>query len=205
MLSAARTRHGRRRAASTASASWVLAAAAVGVAMGVRGATASSEAADEVLMVDRIDRLADTMELARRTRRIALQSITVGMALSFVAMGAAAFGFLIPVLGALAQEGIDVAVILNALRAHSRTSERPPSEVAQRAGRRVLGEHMALRRDTARLRSVADELGLVSTAAAHADLRAVRRFLNEELLPHERAEERELYPLVAPYVGGVET
>jgi cation transport ATPase len=86
----------------------VLVAAAVGVAMGVRGATASSEAADVVLMVDRIDRLADTMELARRTRRIALQSITVGMALSLVAMGAAAFGFLIPVLGALAQEGIDV-------------------------------------------------------------------------------------------------
>ena len=69
-----------------------LAAADVGVAMGVRGATASSEAADVVLMVDRIDQLAEAVQIARRSHHIALQSIAVGMGLSLVAMGIAAAG-----------------------------------------------------------------------------------------------------------------
>ncbi len=94
-----------------------LAAATVGVAMGARGATASSEAADIVLTSDRLDRLADAMDIARWSRRIAVQSATVGMTLSLCAMAIAAFGWLPPAAGALLQEGIDVAVILNALRA----------------------------------------------------------------------------------------
>jgi heavy metal translocating P-type ATPase len=94
-----------------------LASADVGVAMGARGATASSEAADVVLLVDRLDRLVEAVRIARRSRRIAQQSILVGMGLSLVAMGWAAAGFLSPVVGALLQEAIDVAVILNALRA----------------------------------------------------------------------------------------
>jgi P-type E1-E2 ATPase len=94
-----------------------LAAADVGVAMGARGATASSEAADVVLIVDRLDRVADAMTIARRSRSIALQSVLVGMGLSFGAMLFGAFGLLLPVAGALVQEAIDVAVILNALRA----------------------------------------------------------------------------------------
>jgi heavy metal translocating P-type ATPase len=94
-----------------------LAAANVGIALGARGASASSEAADIVILVDRLDRVSDAVRIARRTRRIALQSIIVGMALSGVAMLAATFGWLPPVAGALTQEAIDVAVILNALRA----------------------------------------------------------------------------------------
>ena len=94
-----------------------LAAADVGIAMGARGSTASSEAADIVLTADRLDRLADAMLIARRSRRIAVQSAVVGMGLSLVAMGFAAFGLLAPAAGALLQEGIDLAVILNALRA----------------------------------------------------------------------------------------
>ncbi|MDD2876885.1 MAG: heavy metal translocating P-type ATPase [Acidiphilium sp.] len=93
-----------------------LAAADIGVAMGARGAAAAAEAAEIVLMVDRIDRIAEAVAIARRARRIALQSITVGMGLSFIAMGFAALGDLPPVIGALLQEAIDVAVILNALR-----------------------------------------------------------------------------------------
>lgn len=93
-----------------------LAAADVGVAMGARGATASSEAADVVLLVDRLDRLAVAMAIARRARGIAVQSVVVGMGLSLVAMGIAAVGFLPPAPGALLQEGIDIAVIVNALR-----------------------------------------------------------------------------------------
>lgn len=94
-----------------------LAAADVGVAMGARGAAASVEAADAVLLVDRLDRLGPGLAIARRARAIALQSVVAGIGLSFAGMIAAAFGYLTPVQGALAQEAIDVAVILNALRA----------------------------------------------------------------------------------------
>jgi heavy metal translocating P-type ATPase len=94
-----------------------LAAATVGVAMGARGATASSEAADAVLMLDRLDRLVDALAISRRSRSIALQSVVAGMGLSLAAMIVAAFGYLPPLGGALFQEAIDIAVILNALRA----------------------------------------------------------------------------------------
>lgn len=94
-----------------------LAAAHVGVAMGARGAAASAEAADVVLMVDRIDRLVPGMAIARGARRIALESVVAGIGLSVAGMVAAALGYLTPVQGALIQEAIDVAVILNALRA----------------------------------------------------------------------------------------
>jgi P-type E1-E2 ATPase len=94
-----------------------LAAASVSVALGIRGAAAASETADVVLLVDRIDRLADAVEIAHQTRFIALQSACAGIGLSFIAMMFAAFGFLPPVQGALLQEAIDVAVVLNALRA----------------------------------------------------------------------------------------
>lgn len=94
-----------------------LAAADVGIAMGARGATASSEAADIVILVDRIDRVSEALTIARRSRGIALQSIVAGLGMSGAAMLVAAFGYLTPVAGALLQELIDVAVILNALRA----------------------------------------------------------------------------------------
>lgn len=94
-----------------------LAAADVGVAMGARGAAASSEAADVVLLVDHLDRLLPGIEIAQGARSIALQSVVAGIGLSVVGMVAAAFGYLTPVQGALLQEAIDVAVILNALRA----------------------------------------------------------------------------------------
>ena len=94
-----------------------LAAADIGVAMGARGAAASAEAADVVLLVDHLDRLLPGIEVAQRARRIALQSVAAGIGLSTMGMIAAAFGYLTPVQGALLQELIDVAVILNALRA----------------------------------------------------------------------------------------
>ena len=80
-----------------------LAAADVGIAMGARGASASSEAADVVILVDHLDRVSDTMVIARRTRGIALQSIAAGMGLSGLAMLAAGLGYLTPVAGALSQ------------------------------------------------------------------------------------------------------
>jgi P-type E1-E2 ATPase len=94
-----------------------LALADVGIAMGAAGATVSSETADAVIVVDRIDRVATAVRIGRRSLRIARQSVLFGIGLSLLGMGFAAFGYVAPVAGALLQEGIDVAVILNALRA----------------------------------------------------------------------------------------
>ena len=94
-----------------------LAAADVGLAMGVTGAAASAEVADVVLLVDQLDRIVPAIEIAARSRFIALESVYAGIGLSIVGMIAAAFGYITPVEGALIQEIIDVAVILNALRA----------------------------------------------------------------------------------------
>jgi P-type E1-E2 ATPase len=94
-----------------------LAAADVGISMGATGSAAAAESADAVLLVDDLTRLAEGLSAARRARAIALQSVGVGLGLSFAAMLGAAFGHISVVQGALLQEAIDVAVILNALRA----------------------------------------------------------------------------------------
>jgi heavy metal translocating P-type ATPase len=94
-----------------------LALADVGIAMAAPGATVSSETADAVITVDRIDRVATAVSIGRRALGIARQSVVFGIGLSAVAMGFAAFGYIPPLAGAVLQEGIDVAVILNALRA----------------------------------------------------------------------------------------
>jgi heavy metal translocating P-type ATPase len=94
-----------------------LALADVGIAMGAAGATVSSETADAVITLDRVDRVADALHAGRRALHIARQSVLAGMGLSLAAMAVAALGYLPPVAGALFQEAIDLAVILNALRA----------------------------------------------------------------------------------------
>lgn len=94
-----------------------LAVADVGISMGATGSAAATESADAVLLVDDLTRLAEGLAAARRARAIAVQSVLAGLGLSFAAMLAAAFGYITVVEGALLQEAIDVAVILNALRA----------------------------------------------------------------------------------------
>jgi P-type E1-E2 ATPase len=94
-----------------------LALADIGIAMGTTAATVSSETADAVITVSRIDRVAEAVEIGKRSLRIARQSVLAGMGLSLIAMGFAAAGLIAPLGGAILQEGIDVAVILNALRA----------------------------------------------------------------------------------------
>ncbi|MFI7604471.1 heavy metal translocating P-type ATPase [Micromonospora sp. NPDC049366] len=183
-----------------------LAEAHVGVAMGATGATASADVADAVLTVDRLDRLADAVEIARYARRIAIQSAAVGMGLAVVAMVVAALGRLPPVAGAFLQEGIDVLVILNALRA-LRGGLRHRAVPAQTRDLldRYAGQHAEVREVLARLRDTAD---LVAT---HPDapecvpaLREVHRRLTDEVLPHESGEERRLYPALAGPLGGEE-
>ncbi|MEK6598382.1 MAG: HAD-IC family P-type ATPase, partial [Gemmatimonadota bacterium] len=93
-----------------------LSTAAVGMALAAHGGGIAAESADVVLLDPAPERVVESVEIGRRTMRIARQSLGVGLGLSLVAMGVAAMGHLPPVPGALLQEGIDLAVILNALR-----------------------------------------------------------------------------------------
>ena len=175
-----------------------LAGADVGVAMGARGATASSEAADVVITVDRLDRLPEGIRIAQRARHIAVQSVVIGMGLSIVAMLVAAAGFLPPVAGALVQEAIDVIVILNALRALTGGVERAPKIPGWGdLSARLQAEHRDLAPAIAGLRSLADALGDLSPAEAMARLAGARSFLIETLVPHEEHEDREIFPMLA--------
>jgi len=85
--------------------------------MGARGSTAASESADVVIMTEDLRRTATAIRVGRRTMRVALQSIWLGIALSVLLMGVAATGVLPAVAGALSQEAVDLLSILNALRA----------------------------------------------------------------------------------------
>jgi len=179
-----------------------LAGADLGVAMGARGATASSEAADIVITVDRLDRLTEAMVIARWSRRIATQSVLVGMGLSVIAMVFAAAGAIPPLVGAVLQEVIDVAVIVNALRAlrvPGATSVTPADRQASALFRR---EHRTLLVGVDDVRQVADRLEWSTAADARRDLEAVTAFLTSRLLPHEHTEEQQLYPRLATVADG---
>ncbi|MFB2601428.1 heavy metal translocating P-type ATPase, partial [Rhizobium phaseoli] len=89
----------------------------VGMAIGSQNLAAAAQAADIVLVRDSLRGIVDAITTARRARNIALQSVLAGMGLSLLAMIAAGLGYLPPVAGAMLQEVIDVAVIVNALRA----------------------------------------------------------------------------------------
>jgi heavy metal translocating P-type ATPase len=179
-----------------------LALADVGIAMGARGASASSEAADAVLTVDELGRLGEVAAIARRTRRIALQSVLAGMGMSLAAMGVAAAGLLPAVWGAMLQELIDVAVILNALRALAPV----PPEVRLTAAdadltRRFRAEHQAIRADMEQLLAAARTLG---EPGAMDRVRRVSELLTQEVWPHEHAEECDLYPALNRVLGGTD-
>jgi heavy metal translocating P-type ATPase len=97
----------------------ILTAADLGIALGARGVAAASESADIVIMPDDLGRVAVATSIAKRTFRIARQSILVGIGLSLVLMAVFATGKFPPLAGAIVQEGVDVVVIVNALRAHA--------------------------------------------------------------------------------------
>jgi heavy metal translocating P-type ATPase len=173
-----------------------LALAATGIAMGARGATAASQAADVVLTADRLAGVAEAIRIARRTRRIAWQSVVVGMGLSVVAMGFAAVGLLSPVVGAIVQEGIDLAVLLNALRAVRAPRDGRAASEQRTVPAAILTDHRHLRGPLEELVHLADRLDDLAPVAALEQLAGMRRFLSEDLLPHELEEERTVYPAV---------
>jgi iron-sulfur cluster repair protein YtfE (RIC family) len=154
-----------------------------------------------ILTVDRIDALADAILIARRAKTIALRAVVVGMGLSAIGMLAAAAGHLPPTAGALLQEGIDVAAIAIALTAllpaPTHTVTMAPADL--RVARRLYAQHRDIRPLVEQVRAVADTLTEVPY-----DLRPVRAVLaslETDLLPHERAEEAELLPIMTRATG----
>jgi len=179
-----------------------LAAADIGVAMGARGAAAAAESAQVVLLVDRLDRLAFAVRIARRTRRIALQSVAAGMGLSIVAMIVAAFGYLPPVAGAVLQELIDVAVILNALRVLRLDVARSGRTMGPEEVGKLREEHARLLPLVDRVAWLADRTDNMPMPALVDELVQLNAALQEHLLPHESRDDAALYPRLARMMGG---
>jgi heavy metal translocating P-type ATPase len=177
-----------------------LAAAGVGIAMGARGASASSEAADVVVLVDRLDRVSDAISIAKRARRIAVQSILAGLTMSGIAMAFAAVGWLPPVAGALAQEAIDVAVILNALRAltpgHRFGRPAMPAETATM----LRQDHERLEAELNRLREIADALDDAKGDDAVSLITEANRIIDRQIVVHELDDEMKVYPGLAKFL-----
>ena len=178
-----------------------LAAADVGIAMGARGASASSEAADVVILVDRLDRVSEAVVIAKRARAIALQSIGIGLAMSGVAMGFAAFGWLSPVAGALTQEAIDVAVILNALRALGPGRSLGRATMPSATATVLRQEHEQLEATLDRLREIADGLDDTEPAAAVTLIAEANQVVSRRIVEHERADESSVYPRLAAFLA----
>ncbi|MDA9426317.1 MULTISPECIES: heavy metal translocating P-type ATPase [Bradyrhizobium] len=174
-----------------------LAVADIGVALGARGASASSEAADVVILADRLDRVGEAIMIAQRARRIALQSIVVGMGLSLAAMVAATLGWLDPVPAAIVQEVIDVAVILNALRALTPALVRGGPRITTEQGLSLHHDHQALFRDLDRLRKIVDALDDVTPESAAALIEEAQRLVQGSVVMHERDDEDSVYPRLA--------
>ena len=174
-----------------------LASADVGIALGARGASASSEAADVVILADRLDRVGEAIAIARRARYIAIQSIAVGMGLSMLAMVAATLGWLTPVPAAILQELIDVAVILNALRALRPGGLRSGRTMTVEAGRELHHNHLALLADLDRLRSIVDALDDAVSERAAALIAEANLLVQDKVVAHERDDEGHVYPQLA--------
>ncbi len=178
-----------------------LAAATIGIAMGARGASASSEAADVVILIDRLDRVSDAITIARRTRRIALQSILAGLAMSGVAMAFAAVGLLPPIAGALAQEAIDVAVILNALRALTPGLAMGNRTMPASAATALRSGHEKMEITLNRLREIADHLDTATGAEAVRLISEADHIVSDQVIVHEREDESAIYPRVAAFLA----
>src|SRR6185436_2608990 len=178
-----------------------LAAADVGIAMGARGASASSEAADVVILTDRLDRVSDAVAIAKRARRIAVQSIVAGMAMSGVAMAFAAIGWLPPIAGALTQEAIDVAVILNALRALTPGHRFGRQAMPEATATALRQDHELMESALDRLREIADALDDSPSTAAVALIAEADDIIERQIVKHERDDEVSVYPNLSKFLA----
>ncbi|WP_248802360.1 heavy metal translocating P-type ATPase [Pseudomonas sp. MWU13-2100] len=179
-----------------------LAAADVGVAMGAAGATASAQAAGVVLLVDRLDRLVEALDIARRTRQIARRGVQVGMGMSLLAMAIAACGYLPPLAGAIVQEGIDVLIIINALRALAASWGPGQRKLAAAHIDHLQDEHTQLATILSDLHQLAGDFAQRPLEQARSDLLALVEKLQVTLVRHEREDENTLYPLLTRSLRG---
>jgi heavy metal translocating P-type ATPase len=177
-----------------------LAASSVGIAMGARGASASSEAADVVILVDRLDRVSDAVAIAKRTHRIALQSVFAGLAMSGMAMCFAAVGWLPPIAGALTQEAIDVAVILNALRALTPGHRFGRPAMPAESVTILRQDHEKLEVALDRLREIADALDDAHGGSAVILILEAKEIVLQTIVKHERDDETAVYPTLAKFL-----
>ena len=178
-----------------------LAAANVGIAMGARGASASSEAADVVILVDRLDRVSDALAIAKRSQRIAMQSVVAGMAMSGAAMAFAAIGWLPPVAGALTQEAIDVAVILNALRALRPGRKFGRATMSAERSASLRQDHERLEVGLDRLREIADALDDAEGNDAVSLISEADTIVERQIVRHEREDETVVYPELTQFLA----
>ncbi|HDS1727565.1 heavy metal translocating P-type ATPase [Pseudomonas putida] len=179
-----------------------LAAADVGVAMGASGVTASAQSSGVVLLVDRLDRLIEALDIARHAVRIARQGVWVGMSLSLLAMLFAAAGYLPAVMGAVLQEGIDLLIILNALRALGPVAGDGRNGLPAVSLQRMQDEHRKLEGLLTELSQMARDFASRPAPQARADLGRLVAALHGLLERHERDDEQRLYPLLSRYMGG---
>jgi soluble P-type ATPase len=174
-----------------------LAAADVGIAMGAGGASASSQAAQVVILANRLDRVGEAVVIAQRSRRIAVQSIVVGMALSGMAMAAATIGWLAPVPAAILQEVIDVTVIVNALRALKPARRRDQRVMPAKSGAALHRDHVVLRRSLDRLRAITEALDDAALERTPALITEANTIVQTQIVEHERDDEGNVYPKLA--------
>jgi hypothetical protein len=156
-------------------------------------------------MVDRLDRLGEARVLAATTHHIASESVIAGMTLSLIAMAIAGLGFLPAVWGALLQEAIDVAVILNAMRVlrwHPHQVQLFEDDLV--LSERFQGEHATIRAVLDEMKAVADALDMMPANEAMVRLKRIQHRLVAEIEPHEEAEEIELYPALDRAIGGTD-
>ena len=160
-------------------------------------------AAGVVLLVDRLDRLAEALHITRHARRIAVQSAAIGMSLSLLAMAVAAAGYLPPIAGAILQEAIDVAAIGNALRAlRAQTLRASRYSLSPKQSENLHLEHEELMPVLDKLSLLADQLASLPPQEAARRLQELDALLRTHLLPHERRDDVSVYPEVASLLGG---
>jgi Hemerythrin HHE cation binding domain len=150
-----------------------------------------------VILADRLDRVGEAIMIAQQARRIAIESIVAGMALSTLAMLAGMFGWLMPVPAAVVQEVIDVAVILNALRALNPGRASTGKRMTADAGRDLHRNHITLIGSLDRLRSIVDALDDAVPEHAAALITEANRLVQDQVVVHERDDEGQVYPQLA--------
>jgi hypothetical protein len=150
-----------------------------------------------VILTDRLDRVGEAITIAQRARRIAVESIIVGMSLSVLAMVAAAIGWLDPVPAAIVQEVIDVAVILNALRALTPAHGDSGGRITLEQGQELHHDHQALLKDLDRLRNIVDALDDAAPEKGAALIAEANGLVQNRVVAHEHDDEGIVYPQLA--------